>query len=245
MNYIEKYTVLFLLIFCSSPVLRSQETVEYPSNDGLIISADFYKTEGSKNYIILFHQAGWSRGEYNEIAPWLVQIGFNCVAVDLRSGNEVNGVNNLTNKRAVEKELPVNYIDALPDIAASVDYVKDKMNPSKILIWGSSYSSSLVLKYAGEHSNSINGVLSFSPGEYFGSGNLITTSARSIEVPVFITSAKNEEKNWRSIFDAIESNEKIFFLPKTKGNHGSRALWSKFDDHEAYRKEVHEFLKKV
>jgi hypothetical protein len=34
----------------------------------------------------------------------------------------------------------------------------------------------------------------------------------------------------------------VKFLPNSTGNHGSRALWEKFDDHDAYWKSVKEFL---
>lgn len=224
-------------------VVFSQETIQFPSKDGLLITADLYKNANSKKYILLFHQAGWSRGEYKEIAPWLVKMGFNCLAIDQRSGNQVNGVINYTHKRAKERGLPGKYIDAYPDIEATIAYIIKNQKPEKLLIWGSSYSSSLVLKYAGVNPKKIDGVLAFSPGEYFGSSDFIAKSARNIQVPVFITSAKNEEKNWRPIFNSIPGNKKQYFLPETKGNHGARALWDEFPDSKAYRDVVQQFLK--
>ncbi|XLS27469.1 alpha/beta hydrolase [Flavobacteriaceae bacterium M23B6Z8] len=242
------YKVFFLtwgFAVFNTITVSSQETIEFASEDGLQVTADLYKAENSENFIVLFHQAGWSRGEYKEIAPWLVAMGYNCLAVDLRSGSEINGVKNLTNSRAVKKGLPTNYKDALPDIEAAVSYVKQKLEASNVILWGSSYSAALVLKYAGENPGKIQAVLSFAPGEYFGKKDYISSSARSIKIPVFITSAREEAKNWRPIYDAIESDKKVSFLPETKGNHGSRALWSEFEDHEAYRKEVRKFLKTI
>ena len=38
------------------------------------------------SFIVMFHQAGWSRGEYREIAPKLVAKGYRVLAVDQRAG---------------------------------------------------------------------------------------------------------------------------------------------------------------
>ena len=69
--------------------LSSQEfeKVTYPSIDGLMVTADFYKTESENNpTVVLFHQSGASRGEYRSLAPKLKMQGFNVLAVDLRWG---------------------------------------------------------------------------------------------------------------------------------------------------------------
>ena len=167
------------------------------------------------------------------------------MAIDQRSGGGVNDVINMTNKRAKENKKKTEFVDAFQDVSAAVDYVKTTYSPDKIIIWGSSYSSSLVLKFAGDYPDAVQGVLSFSPGEYFGEKKFITTSAANIKVPVFITSAQNEKKSWSGIYDAIPSDKKQFFLPETKGNHGSRALWEKFSDHQSYWTEVKGFLKTI
>ena len=70
--------------------------VTFNSKDGLPITADFYQNPNAKSIIILCHQAGFSRGEYKEIAPRLVDSGYACLAIDLRSGNQVNEVINET-----------------------------------------------------------------------------------------------------------------------------------------------------
>ena len=88
--------------------------------------------------------------------------------------------------------------------------------------------------------------LAFAPGEYFdGSGkdkNYITGFAKKIKSPVFITSAKDEKENWQPIYDAIPSSKKQFFLPESNGNHGSKALWEKFEDSIYYWESVTKFL---
>ncbi|NER13729.1 alpha/beta fold hydrolase [Leptobacterium flavescens] len=230
---------LFLLLCIG---VNAQETIKFKSGDGLGITADLYPKDGADTFIILFHQAGWSRGEYKEIAPKLNAKGYACLAVDLRSGGEVNGVLNQTHKNAALTGKATGYTDAFQDIEATVSYVRKQLKAKKIIIWGSSYSSSLVLKYGGDYPNKIEGILSFSPGEYFGNKLSVKKSASTITAPVFITSAKSESKNWKAIYDAIPSASKKSFVPQTKGNHGSRALWGKFGDHTAYWTAVDAFL---
>lgn len=223
--------------------------VEFNSEDGLKITGDLYQhvdAEGAP-FVVLCHQAGWSRGEYREIAPNLNRLGFNCVAIDQRSGKGVNKVPNETVKRAAAEKKGTDFPDAEQDIIAALKWAK-KYNPkSKIILWGSSYSAALSLRIAGENPELVDGVLSFAPGEYFErfgkSNDWIATSAKQIKDPVFITSAKDEKKRWMAIYDAIPGSDKSMFVPETAGNHGSRALWEKFDDHKSYWDAVNKFLK--
>lgn len=238
-------TIFTFILSLSCLLSYAQETIEYPSKDGLQITADLYKATNSDTFILLFHQAGWSRGEYKETAPKLNALGYSCLAVDQRSGGEINAITNQTHKRAKKAGKNTEFIDAYQDIEATVAYVKKTYKPKKIIIWGSSYSSSLVLKYAGDYPNQIDAVLSFSPGEYFGKDNFIKNSASNIKVPSFITSAKNEKGSWSAIHNAISTTTKTMYLPTTKGNHGSRALWSTFNDSDGYWTAVKGFLKDI
>ncbi|PIB37484.1 hypothetical protein BFP72_08820 [Reichenbachiella sp. 5M10] len=196
--------------------------------------------------IVLFHQAGWSRGEYLEIAPTLNRLGYNCLAVDLRSGNLVNGVRNETNQNARAMMRQTRYVDAYQDIEAAIAYAKTQTS-NKLIIWGSSYSSALALKYAGDRPYAVQAVLAFSPGEYFKSqgkpGDWISQSTAHITCPAFITSAQNERPNWDSIYEAIPIESKYYYLPDTLGNHGSSALWVRYSDHQGYWSAVVDFLK--
>ncbi len=224
------------------------ERITFASLDGLKITADLYAPHKDKStpFILLCHQAGWSRGEYREIAPRLNALGFNCLAIDQRSGKEVNGVTNETAHRANEKSKPTDFVSAEQDIIAALKYVKARHAKGKLILWGSSYSAALALRIAGEHPELIDGVLAFAPGEYFvrfgKPNNWITKSASKIRCPVFVTSARQEVPRWQSIFNAIASKKKTRFVPKTAGNHGSRALWKRFGDSSDYWNAVKPFL---
>lgn len=245
------FSVLFSIwaaIFSYQVSSAENTSITFPSMDGLEITADTYIAHEDKNtpLIVLFHQAGWSRGEYLEIAPKLNKLGFNCIAIDQRSGDSINGIDNQTALKALQAEKQTRYIDALHDIESALRYAKSQYNESKIIAWGSSYSAALVLQLAGDQPDLVDGVVSFAPGEYFAkqgkSKSWIKDSAMQINVPVFITSARNEKNSWSAIYQAINSEQKSSFIPESKGNHGSRALWNQFEDSDQYWKAVKEFL---
>lgn len=242
------FTACLLLLTATLSLAADEHSINFKSIDGLLITADAYTphNRASAPLIVLFHQAGSSRGEYDEIAPRLNKLGFNCIAVDLRSGDYSRGKDNETMILASKKNLPTSYADALPDVIASLRYARKHYTDSKIIAWGSSYSASLSLKVAGDHPELVDGVIAFSPGEYFShvgkSKTWIRDSARNITAPTFITSAKNESADWAAIYDVIAIDNRQNFIPETVGKHGSKALWEKYNDSPAYWNAVTGFL---
>jgi len=250
MKRMKSRIMLFVGIFCLQGIM-AQESTNFKGKklileavDGVKITADFYEIE-EKNapIILLFHQANYSRGEYRSIAPTLNQMGFHCLAIDQRSGKTINGVENETHKEAVKLKKGTLYPDAIPDLEAALVYAKSELSAEKIIIWGSSYSSSLVFYLAAKHPEDIAAILSFSPGEYFTvEDKTVRLFSAKVKCPVFITSAKKEKGSWQAIYDAIPS-EKTFFLPEKNGFHGSKALWPSREGSESYWMAVDEFLK--
>ena len=131
---------------------NTMKTITFEATDGLTVTGDLYLTgDDAAPFILLFHQADYSRGEYRQIAPKLNARGYNCLAVDQRSGRGVNDVVNETNKAAKAAGLQTNYADAYADLEGALQYVIAQYAPAKLIVWGSSYSSSLVLILAAEH----------------------------------------------------------------------------------------------
>jgi len=223
----------------------SGEEVKIESSDGIVLTGEYYKAANSeKPMILLFHQAGYSRGEYREIAPKLNDLGFSCLAIDQRSGNKVNGVSNLAFAQASKKGIKTDYVSAFPDLEASLNYALTTYKPNGVILLGSSYSSSLVFVLGSKNTDPVKGILSFSPGEYFEfEKQKIRDFASKVKCPVFITSSRSEENSWKAIYNEIQS-DKTFYLPDFEGYHGAKALWSKNSGNEKYWSEVKKFLSK-
>ena len=112
------------------------EKLSFESKDGLTITADLYMAHQSKDtpFIVLCHQAGWSRGEYREIAPKLNELGFNCLAIDQRSGGKINSVMNETAKAAQAASKGARFVDAEQDMVAAIEFAKQNYAKKKLVL---------------------------------------------------------------------------------------------------------------
>ncbi len=242
-----------LALLCSLIAVLSvraeRQTVTFPSEDNLTITADLYAPHESPEtpFLILCHQARWSRGEFLHIAPWLNQLGYNCMAVDMRAGKTILGIPNQTAHRAGKENKNTACGAAEPDILAAVNYARKNHADRKLILVGSSYSASLALRIAGEHPDLIDGVAAFSPGEFFTSENKSPdwtekAAAKIKACPILIAWANNEHEQWRGIAEAIDCEKLTVFIPEAGGRHGARSLWEESETSEEYRNAFTTFL---
>ncbi|MCZ4693565.1 hypothetical protein DWB61_00715 [Ancylomarina euxinus] len=219
--------------------------VEFNSLDSLKISAHLYQIDDSSPVILLCHQARFNKFEYAGIAERLNKMGYNCMAIDQRSGGPIGDKQNLTYLRAKKYNKGVNYLDAEPDIRASILYLSNKFN-SKIILWGSSYSSTLALYLAADMIE-VSTVLSFSPGDYMADkkGSLVDVLSE-FKKPMFLTSSKSEAEGVIQLLSKHELlHNQVLFIPEGAGHHGSRALWINQNGGEEYWIAVALFLKQL
>ena len=143
-----KLYILLIFVGLHSFVL-GQKTVSFRAVDNLTINADYYETFAESNkYMLMFHQAEYSRGEYQQIAERMIKLDFNCLAVDLRYGKEVNYVNNETAEQARQNKMNVTLLSCEKDIEAAINYIQTNDPSALIFLMGSSFSASLCLKVA-------------------------------------------------------------------------------------------------
>ncbi len=237
----EKYSE----VNCPENKKNCPELIEFNSLDSLKISAHLYQIDDSSPLILLCHQARFNKFEYAGIAERLNRMGYNCMAIDQRSGGPIGDRQNLTYLRARKLEKDVDYIDAEPDIKAAILYLYKKNN-SKIILWGSSYSSTLALYLAAEM-DEVSAVLSFSPGNYMADkkGSLIDILS-DFDKPMFLTSSKYEANAVSKLLSKHKlTKDQIQFVPEGNGHHGSRALWINQMGGDEYWIAVGLFLKQL
>ncbi|MBK5921557.1 hypothetical protein CCR80_11005 [Rhodothalassium salexigens] len=221
-------------------------TITIPGgNDGLDITADLYEPETrSFTVMVLFHQARSSRGEYRTIAPRLADKGYTALAVDLRAGERYANVDNQTARRAQAAGLDTGYRDAIPDMLAALRYADTELRGARVVAWGSSYSASLSLYLASRHRDLIDGVVAFSPGDYFRGKIDLVAAARYIDQPVFLTGMQSESRTWKPIYDALpDEMSRRGLHPDGRGAHGAVALIPrKSPNHKEYWLVLESFL---
>lgn len=209
-----------------------KSTITFKSVDDLTITADTYIAEANSEFILLCHQAGYSRGEYKDIALEFGKNGYNCIAIDQRSGNEVNGVVNETAMAAQTAGLGTGFLDAEPDIIAAIDKAYELNGNQPIFVLGSSYSSSWAL-LLGKANTKVKGVAAFSPRENL-SGRNITNELSGYAKPVFVTSAKDETLTVENLVVNISATYLTHFKSQEAGIHGARCLWDSTEGAAAY-----------
>lgn len=234
-----------------TPVYEAQTAKEFPelvqfeSLDSLMISAHLYQIDEKSPYILLCHQARFNKFEYAGIAERLNEMGFNCLAIDQRSGGPIGNTQNETYLRALKMGKGVDYLDAEADILTAIDYLTQDYT-SKVILWGSSYSSTLALYIAAERED-VSAVISFSPGNYLAEakGSLID-KLENFNKPMFVTSSNSEAKN---VTDLLAKHKllakQVQFIPEGAGHHGSRALWKNQDGGEEYWTAITDFLNQL
>lgn len=235
-------TKIFSLVFILFALqINAQEKITFPSLDGLSITADYYKGLKTRPVILLCHQAGYSRGEYLATAKALQKMGYVCLAIDQRSGGAINGVSNETAALAKQKKLPTEFLNAEQDIEAAIEYCFNRFQ-KKVVVVGSSYSASLILKLASTNDH-IARVVSFSPGDYFNGKIILSDYINKIKIPTFITSSKKESVDITKLLS--DANKKVIkqFIPTSEGDHGSKVLWVGDEKNNEYWKAMMLFLK--
>lgn len=221
------------------------EQITFPSHDGLEITANLYDIESEKPFIVLCHQARFNKAEYHGIAERLNELGFACMAIDQRSGGPVAEYQNETNLRAVKAGKEVDYLDAEQDIRAAVAFASEKYKRD-IILWGSSYSSSLV-PYVAADMDEVLAFVSFSPGDYYQpEKESLVKVLKNYDKRMFLTSSFREAKELAGLVNESGLNQnEVQFIPQSAGHHGSRALWINQDGGEEYWEAITAFLNEL
>ena len=218
--------------------------IEFEAEDGTTVFAKLRQADGDAiGVILMFHQAGSNMHEYDPIAPRVVAFGYDCLTVDLRAGGDMW---DSVNRTAAQFSAQQGYLDAYQDLEAALAWAVEEEYET-ILAWGSSYSASLALRLAAEN-GSVDGVLSFSPGEYFDTEGLVAGWNSEIGVPcLFAATSQELQGGAYDIYDAAPKtdvrNGDMMFGANT-GVHGSSTLYEELnpDSNELYWSGVEQFL---
>ena len=212
----ERYSYL-LLALLSIPFYSNAQNeyetitkpVQFATNDGIVLYGDLAMREESKGTILLFHQGGSNvRGEYINTLPRFYSMGYTVLAMDLRSGGSTYGNENRT-VAGLKKEY--GYCDSEADIKAAIDYIISRNQGDQVILIGSSFSASLVIRVAAENKKQVKGVLAFSPS----SGGPMSAcrpddAMKDLDVPLIVFRPEKEM--------AIESVSKQLELAKNLGH---------------------------
>lgn len=241
--------VFFLLLnFISTPVSEAQVVrktkVEFLSSDSLVITADHYYSRKDNPYILLFHTEQSSRGEFDELAERFVKMQYNCLAVDLRSGNKFGFIKNETAERAFNAAIDTRIEAGAMDILAAIEYA-GKFNNSPVVLLGSSSSASLCIQVA-ENNQNVKGIMAFSPGEFFIPGLDLSSLLPGMKTPIFVAGNTSEEPYLIEMFSGLDPEYKSFISPPANAEgRGISLLFNENPAHDEYWMAVLIFIKSL
>lgn len=219
-----RYRIVFCFLFILNIYGFCQHRVTFLASDNLKITADLYLKDYNLPFILLFHQDTYSRGEFTGIASRLLNLDYNCLAVDLRKGGEVNYIKNETASRMQNRNISGKLIDSRKDVLAAIEYA-GKYNNIPVILLGSSYSASLCM-IVGKNNERVNAVVAFSPGEYFEPDISVKSVLRDFDKPLFVSSSENEYSYIVEMLDYAPEELVTLYKHKEGNNyHGAKVLW--------------------
>jgi pimeloyl-ACP methyl ester carboxylesterase len=225
--------LLTLSILLSSFQVIRVETITFYSADSLLITADEYMVSEDLPYIVLFHEQGASRGEFQTTARRLCKMDYNCLAVDLRNGGSSGFVSNETAKRCREQHYATGAQDITHDMRSAITYAFHKSDKG-VILFGSGANGSLSLKLAKE-SNLVTAVVALSPGEYFLPNLSIQDTIANLQKPVFVTSSLTEYPYMEQLVSGMDEQYVTLFKPELgEGGRGTASLTPENEHNSEY-----------
>ena len=215
----------------------SQEAVTFQAKDGLIINAYDYNLNDTIPYVILLHDIGGSKNDYADIAYKIVKLGYNCLAIDMRVGN------NETSSEYKKNHPDPDLIEALKDIEAAINYAYNKKQ-KPVILFGTGFSASLALMEA-KNNDKVKAVIAFSPGEYFGTLK-VEDQLQGFSKKAFVACSQMEYPYIVQLLSKANQKNIIIFKPGTAtGKHGLKALDTKTPGSKEYWLNLYLFFKKL
>jgi dienelactone hydrolase len=230
-NYIRTFIFIVIVSACSG-MLRAQKTVSFYAEDSVEIYAKSYIKNPSNPYILLIHKENSSKGEFEEMAYRFLNADYNCLAVDLRVGDDYKFIDNQTVRHLKKNNQQIDAIKK--DIDASINYVYKKSH-QPILILASSIPATYALAEA-KNNPKVKGLICFSPSGVLPSGIDLKAVLEPYDKPILLFTTRAEEQYIQPILESIPKTllkkEYYSFKPGQKGagilfveNEQSSKIW--------------------
>lgn len=214
---------IIITVISFNSVINAQEEISIFSADSLELTANQYFLSDTLPYLLLLHEQGSSRGEFEALADRFQKMNYNCLAVDVRNGGSANFISNETVRRVRHGDYIIGREEVEDDIRAAIDYAITASGKEVVLL-GSGATGSLCLKLAKEM-DEIMGVVAFSPGEFYAPFLSIQDTISGMQKPVFVASTQLEHPYVEQMLSGIDEEFKTSFKPEGgEGLRGTNAL---------------------
>jgi hypothetical protein len=199
--------ILLFFICCTAGSMKGQEVVYFYASDSAKMRGELYLRDYNLPFMILCLDDAGERSEFHDIAPRLLNLDYNCLAIDPGSGGSRH----------------ITLANALSGLHAALAYVS-RFNNQPVILVGSSWSASLCLVEAASNTR-LKAIVALSPGEYFQPAISMPDVLEKINRPVFICGTRAEFSYLQKMAEKQPAGRLTLFQPeKGKGVHGAAAL---------------------
>lgn len=235
-TFIVLAAIAFLASACN--IKQAKETksmaqrVEFQTQDGVNIVADYYEAAGSSKGVVFVHMMPATRSSWAEFASKLQAAGFHALAIDLRGHGESGG-GNYQNFNDQQHQA------SIQDLAAAAEFLKGK-GVKELSFAGASIGANLALLYLAENPDTKAAVL-LSPGvDYRGIATEPLAAKVSDKSKILFVGAEDDAGTMgagcEELAPSLGAGEKICY---PAGGHGTNL----FQSHPELMDKILEFLK--
>lgn len=205
----------------TKPTAIAGKNITFKVADGEVVYGTITRAKPDNHRILLlFHQAGANRHEYDPLISDFNAAGFDTLAIDQRAGGERWG---FANKTVAQRGVSATYHQAYPDLEGAL-YWAQQEDYKIIITVGSSYSAALNVILAKEHPKDITAIATFSPGEYLDDADAIKKAAAQVRLPFYVTAEPNlGEQRVDEVLRNFKGDNLTRYQPKA-GVHGASTL---------------------
>ena len=145
----------------AQPASTESTDIEFETSDGVLIKGTINPAGGEGGpAVVLVHQFGSSRSDWDELAPLLNDQGYSTLAYDIRGmGESID----LADGGTVDTSAGAAYLDAFPlDAEAAADVLRSELSPSSIGVVGASVGANTAFLASGSGFG-LDGAVALSP----------------------------------------------------------------------------------
>ncbi|HEX9664246.1 MAG TPA: alpha/beta hydrolase, partial [Patescibacteria group bacterium] len=195
------------------------ETVSFTTSDGLNIAASYFPgPANAQNSVILVHMLAQNRHDWDSLAGKLRQGDFNVLSIDLRGHGQSDG--------QYQKFDNSDFAKMVFDVAAAVQFLKEKHPETTIKLIGASLGANVALN-AAVIDPAVSGLVLLSPGLEYRS----VTTEDAIEQytsALLLVASQDDKASYlaaRVLFDLVPESDHYKYLQTYKyAGHGTHML---------------------
>ncbi len=231
---------LFLMFIClcllAFETLADVQTITLQTADGLSIRADLSTPDGSSERypaVILIHQGGSNRHEWDSFVPMLLEQGDIVLAYDVRGHGESDKVPSIWRLFNDPKQAPL-------DLRAAIDFLKQRkdVDPAQVAVVGASIGGNLAALSTAEMGVRTAVAISAKTSAVY---NLAGTDSLDLRSVFYIASAGDQDGQraiWaRELYERTQEPRRLLIVPGSSA-HGVHI----FEDAPEIRMDIIQWL---